>query len=191
MREHELFLCDERVLPMMPKLLGKIFFEAKKQPIPVNMLRKDLKDELARAISSTYFYPSTGTSHSIRISTPSSTTPAKTLENLLAAVPVAVNLLPEQWSNVLSIGIKTSSSLLLPIFSSKLDGRFKDVESAGKDVEMVVEEEKKEEPVKKVQKKVEVSKGGKLAGKGDKKKVSSVGGGGAGKRAKSAAVGKA
>lgn len=60
--DHELFLCDDRVLPMMPKLLGKTFFSAKKQPIPVNLLRKDLKAELGRAINSTYFHPSTGTS---------------------------------------------------------------------------------------------------------------------------------
>jgi ribosome biogenesis protein UTP30 len=55
--DHELFLCDDRVLPMMPKLLGKTFFSAKKQPIPVNLLRKDLKAELGRAINSTYFHP--------------------------------------------------------------------------------------------------------------------------------------
>jgi ribosome biogenesis protein UTP30 len=40
---------------MMPKLLGKTFFSAK-QPIPVNLLRKDLKAELGRAINSTYFH---------------------------------------------------------------------------------------------------------------------------------------
>ena len=33
-----------------------------RQPIPVNLQRKDLKAELGRAISSTYFHPSTGTS---------------------------------------------------------------------------------------------------------------------------------
>lgn len=60
--DHDLFLVDDRVLPLMPKLLGKMFFEAKKQPIPVNLQRKDLKQELGRAIQSTYFHPSTGTS---------------------------------------------------------------------------------------------------------------------------------
>ena len=33
-----------------------------RQPIPVNLKRKDLKAELGRAISATYFHPSTGTS---------------------------------------------------------------------------------------------------------------------------------
>ncbi|KAL7423370.1 proteasome-interacting protein cic1 [Cryptotrichosporon argae] len=132
MRDHDLFLCDERVLPLMPKLLGKIFFEAKKQPIPVNMLRKDLKAELGRAISSTYFHPSTGTSHSVRIATPLHLSSAELLANVLAAVPAVAALVPGGWDNVLSVGIKTSGSVLLPIWSAKLGGRFKgEAEGAG------------------------------------------------------------
>lgn len=30
MKDHELFLADERVMGLMPGLLGKIFYEAKK-----------------------------------------------------------------------------------------------------------------------------------------------------------------
>lgn len=30
MKEHELFLADERVMGLMPELLGKIFYESKK-----------------------------------------------------------------------------------------------------------------------------------------------------------------
>jgi ribosome biogenesis protein UTP30 len=30
MKDHEMFLCDERVVGLMPGLLGKIFYEAKK-----------------------------------------------------------------------------------------------------------------------------------------------------------------
>lgn len=30
MRDHELFLCDERISQLVPGLLGKMFFEAKK-----------------------------------------------------------------------------------------------------------------------------------------------------------------
>ncbi|ORY24127.1 ribosomal protein L1p/L10e family-domain-containing protein [Naematelia encephala] len=132
-RENDLFLCDERVVPSMPGLLGKIFFDAKKQPIPVNLQRKDLKAELGRAISSTYFHPSTGTSHSIRIATPPTSTSTQTVENILAALPSVIALIPEGWENVLSIGIKMSSSALLPVWTSKLSGRF---DKPVKDVEM-------------------------------------------------------
>jgi ribosome biogenesis protein UTP30 len=30
LREHDMFLCDDRVLATMPKLLGSMFFDAKK-----------------------------------------------------------------------------------------------------------------------------------------------------------------
>ncbi|GMK57677.1 hypothetical protein CspeluHIS016_0405110 [Cutaneotrichosporon spelunceum] len=144
--DHDLFLVDDRVLPMMPKLLGKMFFEAKKTPIPVNVLRKDLKAELGRAIACTYFHPSTGTSHSVRIATPGVTTTEETVANLLAAAPAAAELIGG-WDNVLSVGIKTSTSVLLPVWSAPLTGRFKDANAAD---EMEVEESK---PAKAVVKK--------------------------------------
>lgn len=78
LRENGLFLADDRVIPLLPKLLGKSFFNAKKcaapfvivtsltlhstrQPIPVCLTRKDLKRELERAVSSTYFHQNQGT----------------------------------------------------------------------------------------------------------------------------------
>ena len=61
---------------------------------------------------------------SIRIATAGTTSAAHTLENLLAAAPLAVKQIEDEWDNVLSVGIKTSSSVLLPIWSSKLEGRF-------------------------------------------------------------------
>ena len=79
LKENGLFLADERVIPLLPKLLGKAFFNAKKyvdlpttlacsltynpsrQPIPVCLTRKDLKGELERAVSSTYFHQNQGT----------------------------------------------------------------------------------------------------------------------------------
>lgn len=78
LKENGLFLADERIVPLLPKLLGVKWFEAKKcvssvcpdldysliftrQPIPVCLKRKDLKGELERAISSTYMNQNKGT----------------------------------------------------------------------------------------------------------------------------------
>ena len=80
LKENALFLADERVIPLLPGLLGKAFFKAKKyvsynlssptlfnlmeknrQPIPVCLTRKDLKGELEHAISSTYMHQNQGT----------------------------------------------------------------------------------------------------------------------------------
>lgn len=64
------------------------------------------------------------THSSIRISTAGATSSSDTLDNLLAATPLVVDLIEDNWENVLSVGIKTSTSVLLPIWSSKLEGRF-------------------------------------------------------------------
>ncbi|WWC87382.1 uncharacterized protein L201_002271 [Kwoniella dendrophila CBS 6074] len=206
MRDHDLFLCDERVLTLMPGLLGKMFFDSKKQPIPVNMNRKDLKAELGRAISSTYFHPSTGTSYSIKIATPSSSTPKQVLDNLLSSIPLVISNIQEGWENVLSIGIKTSSSVMLPIWNSKLQGRFDKsvVSTAGDDVEMkdeksikakeeqesAIEEEK---PVlKKAEEKKKVIAGKKSDSTtidSSKKKSSTIGSSNVTKKAKSELIG--
>ncbi|ODN73106.1 ribosome biogenesis protein UTP30 [Cryptococcus wingfieldii CBS 7118] len=201
MRDHEVFLCDDRVVPLMPKLLGKMFFEAKKQPIPVNLARKDLKAELGRAISSTYFHPSTGTSTSTRLSTPSITTPAQTLANLLESLPQIVAHIEGGWDGVLSVGVKTSGSVMVPVWTSALGGRFEKKEKAKKgEKEGAMEVEEKEatpEPVVKAaapaakkEEKKKVAKSAAPAEEKPKKKSSTVGSGSAGKRAKEVVVGK-
>ena len=89
LKENGMFLADERVVPLLPKLLGRKWFEAKKQPIPVCLKRKDLKGELERAISSTYMNQNQGTCTSIKIATLSHK-PSQVLANLQKALPTIV-----------------------------------------------------------------------------------------------------
>ncbi|KAG0331563.1 hypothetical protein BG004_001614 [Podila humilis] len=56
-----MFLADARVVTVLPKLLGKSFYLKKKQPIPVDLTKSDLKKEIARAIGSTYMHQTSGT----------------------------------------------------------------------------------------------------------------------------------
>lgn len=161
------------------------------------MKRKDLKAELARAVSSTYYNPTTGTSVSVRVATPSTSTPAQAVENLLEAIPQVVAQIQDEWDNILSIGIKTSNSVFLPVYSAKLDGRFEvPTKADGKDVEMEVEAEEaapapvaaptpKKEAVKTKTKAVTTD----LAGK-EKKKSSTIGSGSVAKKSKQGVLGK-
>ncbi|KAH8999028.1 ribosomal protein L1p/L10e family-domain-containing protein [Lactarius deliciosus] len=119
LRENALFLADDRVIPLLPRLLGKIFFTAKKQPIPVSLSRKDLKGELERAISSTYMHQNRGTCTSVKIGT-LSLSPAQVLANLQTALPAVVAVVRGGWDNVQSLSIKSSKSTSLPIWSCKL-----------------------------------------------------------------------
>lgn len=121
LKENGLFLADDRVIPLLPKLLGKAFFNAKKQPIPVCLKRKDLKGELERAVSSTYFHQNQGTCSSVKIGVLGQHSSSQLLQNLITALPHVVKNIRENWDNVQSIHIKTSSSASLPIWSCRLD----------------------------------------------------------------------
>ncbi|KZT28800.1 ribosomal protein L1 [Neolentinus lepideus HHB14362 ss-1] len=119
LQENGLFLADERVVPLLPGLLGKRFFEAKKQPIPVCMTRKDLKGALERAISSTYMHQNQGTCTSIKVGTLSQK-PSQILDNLKSALPAIIKRIKGEWDNIQSLNIKTSTSVSLPIWSCDL-----------------------------------------------------------------------
>ncbi|CCL98648.1 uncharacterized protein FIBRA_00650 [Fibroporia radiculosa] len=119
LKENDLFLADERVVPLLPGLLGSKFFQAKKQPIPVCLTKKDLKGELERAISSTYFHRNQGTSIKVGILSQS---PSQIIDNLKTALPVVVKKIQGGWDNMQSLHIKTNSSVSLPIWSCDLGG---------------------------------------------------------------------
>ncbi|KAG0232648.1 hypothetical protein BGW42_007988 [Actinomortierella wolfii] len=137
-----LFLADARVIALLPKLLGKTFFLKKKQPIPVDMTRGDLKKEIARAIGSTYMHQTSGTCTAIKIGV-TSQTPAEISANIETALPHIIEKIPKQWRNIQSIHLKTNDSIALPIFNSLPDDgvtRIK-VTHKKKDEKMDVEEE--------------------------------------------------
>lgn len=130
-------------------------------------------------------------------------------------MPTAIAQIQGGWDNVLSIGIKTSTSVLLPVWSSPLEGRFDADANADADEDVDMDEKKKgkakgkkrgaevvETGSKKVKSAVQADKveevaPAKKAVKGQegkekvvKKKSSTVGSGGAGKRAKEAVLGR-
>ncbi|KAG8947393.1 hypothetical protein FRC03_001048 [Tulasnella sp. 419] len=119
LQEHGMFLADERVIPMMPQLLGKMWFKAKKQPIPVNLTRKDLKGHLERAISNTYMHQNQGTCTSVKIGTISHSH-AQLYANIQKVIPAIAKNIRGGWDNVQSLHIKTSTSTSLPIWTCDL-----------------------------------------------------------------------
>ncbi|KAI9092711.1 ribosomal protein L1/ribosomal biogenesis protein [Phlyctochytrium arcticum] len=114
---YDLFLADERVLPVLPAILGKTFFKTKKHPAPVNMTKTNLAGEIQAAIHSTYLIFNSGVCNAVKIGKTSFTSEEIT-ENILFAIPEIVKRIPKQWHNILSIQVKTSDSLALPVYSS-------------------------------------------------------------------------
>ncbi|KAF9005472.1 ribosomal protein L1p/L10e family-domain-containing protein [Cyathus striatus] len=120
LKEYDLFLADERVVPLLPKLLGTKFFAAKKQPIPVCLTRKGVKGELERAISSSYMSQNQGTCTAVKVARLGHT-PAQILDNIKAAIPSIIKHVKGGWENIQSFQLKTSTSVSLPLWNCTLD----------------------------------------------------------------------
>ncbi|KAI9208873.1 ribosomal protein L1p/L10e family-domain-containing protein [Polychytrium aggregatum] len=116
-KSYDLFLADDRVLPLLPKLLGKVFFESKKNPAPIKAAKNKIEKEVKRAVSSTYLRFTKGSNLTIRIGT-SEHSAEQIAENIIGAIDLIVGRIPRKWANILSIGLKTTNSVSLPIYNS-------------------------------------------------------------------------
>lgn len=114
---YDLFVADERVLPSLPKLLGKTFFKKKKQPVPVKLTGKDWGAQIRKACEATYLVLSSGSSLNIRVAKSSQTT-KECVENVLAALEGAVERVPGKWGGLKSLYLKTAESVALPIYQA-------------------------------------------------------------------------
>ncbi|KAJ2768682.1 proteasome-interacting protein cic1, partial [Coemansia nantahalensis] len=114
---HELFLADDRVLGDLPEALGVKFFKAKKLPSPVNLQAGNLKAEMEKALGCTYFRQNKGTCNAVKVGT-SGMSAADLADNIAGAAELVVQRIPKGWANVQSIGIKTGTSLTLPIYNT-------------------------------------------------------------------------
>ncbi|KAJ1674465.1 proteasome-interacting protein cic1, partial [Spiromyces aspiralis] len=118
--QYDLFVADERIMNLLPKLVGAKFFMKKKQPSLVDLTKTDIKKELEKALHSTYMIVPAGTCISIRIGRTSFSDKALA-ENIEYATGQVVRRLPRKWNNVQSISIKTPNSVALPIYNSLPD----------------------------------------------------------------------
>lgn len=115
---YDVFLADNRVLPLLPKLLGKKFFGAKKTPIVVDLVKEDMKTELTTAIESTYLHLTTGPCSTVKIGQSHQGT-TMLVENGLDVIKQVVERIPHGWDNINSIHVKSFDSLALPVYTSK------------------------------------------------------------------------
>ena len=60
-------VADARVLPILPKLLGKAFFKKKRQPVAVDLTKKDWPAQIRKAASATYMHMGAGTCLSVKV----------------------------------------------------------------------------------------------------------------------------
>ena len=111
----DFFLCDDRILPMMPKVLGKEFFQRKKQPIAVKVTRKNFSAAVVRARDSTYLHLGWGPCCAVQIAT-TAMDKEEIAENVLKGMAEIANRIPKKWSNIQAVHMKTAESVALPLY---------------------------------------------------------------------------
>ena len=141
--EYDVFLADDRVVPLLPKLLGKIVYETPKRPVPVSLEGYKPRDaagkrvkgpdrpksepilpaekvakELEKALSSARVHLSPSVTTSVRIGF-SDFTPQELADNLAAVVEgMQEKFITKGWRNIRSIHVKSPNSVALPIWSA-------------------------------------------------------------------------
>eukprot|EP00764_Aduncisulcus_paluster_P001754 gnl/Carplike_NY0171/1254_a1696_1095.p1 GENE.gnl/Carplike_NY0171/1254_a1696_1095~~gnl/Carplike_NY0171/1254_a1696_1095.p1 ORF type:complete len:312 (+),score=64.73 gnl/Carplike_NY0171/1254_a1696_1095:22-936(+) len=97
--KYDVFLCDDSIVPMLPKLLGKTFFDSKKFPIPVKLPAKVsagyLRAQADRVIKGEYFRPNHGDTHSLKVGTAD-----MAVDQIVENVQSAVNGIVQAFMNV-------------------------------------------------------------------------------------------
>ncbi len=175
----DVFMADDRILPMLGKSLGKHFFATKKQPIPVSLARKTtLPVVILQSLRSTFWFLSEGTCLTVKAGTTGMST-KQIVENVAAVCAHVPTKIPRHWANVRSIAVKTNNSVALPIYN-KTPAELKEIAKlAGiEDDEFVKEKPKpvKSEQTNSVTKKRKAAKSPLLKALKKQQELDSIGG---------------
>ncbi|XP_021811707.1 ribosomal L1 domain-containing protein 1-like [Prunus avium] len=154
---YDMFLADRRIVPLLPKYLGKQFFKKKKIPVPVDLEHKNWKEQVDKACGSALLFLSTGTCSVVRVAKVSMSVD-EIVENVLAAINGIVEIVPKKWRDVRSFHLKFLESLALPVYQAvpdltlKIEGAKSD-EEGKEEVKEVVKSESRGLKSEKVSKK--------------------------------------
>jgi ribosome biogenesis protein UTP30 len=142
--KYNMFMADDRILPMMSKALGKAFIKAKRLPIPINLTREAaLPFAIQKALSATYMTVNTGTCISIRAGHTGMDSKNLT-ENIIAIADKAAYKIPRSWANVQMVSIKTADSVSLPVYNKTPEALREIAKLAGVSVDVGVSDDKEE-----------------------------------------------
>lgn len=114
---YDVFLADDRILPMLTSVLGKSFFSRKKQPIPVDCSRPtSLKHQIRHAIASVHCVLRPGNCVALLVA--NTDMPVEHIvDNAYAACGhLVATSIPKQWATVLHVSLKLTNSASLPVY---------------------------------------------------------------------------
>jgi len=114
---YDIFLADERIVPSLPRLIGKKFFKSKKQPVPVNVAGSNWGAKVDKALAGTFMVNPQGSCFSFKVAV-SNQTRAQIAENVTVALKAACDLVPKKFDNVSAVYLKTAESAALPVYQA-------------------------------------------------------------------------
>ncbi|XP_010475365.1 PREDICTED: ribosomal L1 domain-containing protein 1-like [Camelina sativa] len=111
----ELYFAERRLMPVLPKLLGKEFAKKKKNPIAVNLRHGNWKEQIEKACESALFFVGTGTCSVVKVAKLSMGR-KEIVENVMESVNGIGDSVPGKWKNVRFFHIKLLESMALPVY---------------------------------------------------------------------------
>jgi ribosome biogenesis protein UTP30 len=121
MDSHDIFVADDRIITMLPSVLGSTFLrKTSKIPLPVALNSSEspasFKSKIEKTIRSTYVHLSPAATTSVRVAL-SSMTAEQVVDNVAKVMDgMTAKTIPGGWRNVKSLYIKSPTSASLPIY---------------------------------------------------------------------------
>ncbi|KAI9296591.1 ribosomal protein L1 [Neoconidiobolus thromboides FSU 785] len=164
---HDLFLADDKVLPLLPSYLGKTFFKNRKLPAPIR-INSNLKFQVEKGLKKCSVYLPTGNLLQLKIGT-EKLTASQLVENIETAIRSVTKYFSNNMDSVQSISVKVADSPGLPIYG-KIQNAF-DLEEAKKESSNEAVGSSEEEETTETQTKEEIKKEVTKEAKKETKKV--------------------
>lgn len=113
------FFAVKSVVPLLPKVLGRVFYKKKRKiPVPLELKAdcSNWKEEIERACKSSLLCLSSGTCSLVRVGRWGGTEVEQVVENVFEAIDEVLQIVPRKWSGIRCFHLKFSNSLALPIY---------------------------------------------------------------------------
>ena len=145
LHKYNMFLVDDRILPMVGKALGKHFYKSKRLPIPIKVTRQEsLPYMIQKTLKSTFLTINQGTCITIRAGHTGMDS-KKIVKNIMAISNNAIPKIPHKWANIQLISIKTPDSMSLPVYNKTPEALLELAQLAGITEDGQEEEQKEKE----------------------------------------------
>lgn len=113
---YDCFLVDSKLSGLVAHLLGKVFFEKRKLPVPIRMSNSNLNATIENALHKAHMnLHSAGNSYSVQIGN-TGMSPEILAENLKSCIKDLAKYFPGGWENIRSVHVKTDKSISVPVY---------------------------------------------------------------------------